>query len=82
MTKLNVVPFPEHYAALDIPEALRVLADEIEAEEHGAAFTLLWVIDGGNGRIDLGLMGKCSDPGGTAHLLAAVAQRKIEAGIG
>jgi hypothetical protein len=79
---LNVVPFPEHYAAIDIPEALRVLADEIESGEHGASHTLLWVIDGGDGRIDLGLMGKCSDPGGTAHLLAAVAQRKIEAGIG
>ena len=82
MTKLNVVPFPEHYAALDIPAALRVLAEQIEAEEHGACHTLLWVIDAGDGRIDLGLMGKCSDPGGTAHLLAAVAQRKIEAGIG
>lgn len=79
---LNVVPFPEQYAALDIPEALRALADEIEAGEHGAAHTLLWVIDAGDGRVDMGLMGKAGEVGYTAHFLAAVAQRKIEAGIG
>lgn len=82
MTTLNVVPFPEHYAALDIPESLRVLADQIESGEHGAALTLLWVIDAGDGQIDLGLMGKAGEAGITAHFLAAVAQRKIEQGIG
>ena len=82
MTKLNVVPFPEHYAALDIPESLRVLAEQIESGEHGACHTLLWVIDAGDGQIDLGLMGKAGEAGITAHFLAAVAQRKIEAGIG
>lgn len=82
MTKLNVVQFPEHFAALDVPESLRVLADEIEAGEHGACHTLLWVIDAGNGQINMGLMGKAAEAGITAHFLAAVAQRKIEAGIG
>lgn len=79
---LKVIKFPEHYAALDIPAALRVLADEIESGEHGATHTLLWVIDAGDSRIDMGLMGKAGERGITAHFLAAVAQRKIEAGIG
>lgn len=78
---LNIVQFPEQYAALDIPASLRILADQIEAGEHGDAYTLLWVIDAGDGRIDLGLMGKAAEAGITAHFLAAVAQRKIEAGI-
>lgn len=30
MTSLKVVPFPEHFAAMNIPEALRTLAIEIE----------------------------------------------------
>ena len=82
MTNLNVVPFPEHCAALDIPESLRVLADQIEAGEHGAAHTLLWVIDAGDGQINLGLMGKAGEAGITAHFLAAVAQKRILSGIG
>lgn len=79
---LNVVPFPEYFSALNIPESLRLLANEIEAGEHGAAHTLLWVIDAGDARISMGLMGKAAEAGITAHFLAAVAQRKIEAGIG
>lgn len=82
MTSLNVVQFPEHFAALDIPASLRVLADEIEAGEHGASHTLLWVIDAGKGQITMGLMGKSAEAGMTAHFLAAVAQRKIEGSIG
>ena len=81
MASLNVVQFPDHYAAINIPESLRVLADKIEAGEHGACHTLLWVVDAGDGKINLGLMGKAAEAGITAHFLAAVAQRKIEAGI-
>lgn len=79
---LNVVKFPEYYAALNIPDSLRVLADEIEDGTHGDAFTLLWVIDCGDGRVDMGLMGKAGEPGTTAYFLAGLAQRKIEGGIG
>lgn len=78
---LKVLQFPEHYAALDIPASLRVLADEIEAGEHGASHTLLWVIDAGDGRINLGLMGRAAEAGVTAYFLAGLAQRKIERGI-
>lgn len=79
---LNVVKFPDHYAALNVPESLRALADEIEAGEHGACNSLLWVIDAGDGEINLGLMGRVPDPSGTALILAAVVPKKILAGIG
>lgn len=79
---LNVVKFPDHYAALDIPDALRALADEIEEGNYGACFNLLWVIDAGDGAIDLGLMGKTTDAAFHAHFLADVAMRKIVGGIG
>lgn len=32
---LQLIQFPEHFAALDIPAALRILADNIEAGEAG-----------------------------------------------
>lgn len=79
---LNVVKFPDHYAALDIPDALRALADEIEEGDHGACFNLLWVIDTGDGGIDLGLMGKTAEAGSHANLLADAAKRKILGSIG
>lgn len=79
---LNVVKFPDHYAALDIPDALRALADEIEEGTHGACFNLLWVIDAGDNRIELGLLGKTKDSGSHANLLADAAKRKILGNIG
>lgn len=82
MTNLKVVSFPEHYAALDIPASLRQLADQIEAGEHGACHNLLWIIDSGNGEIDIGLMGKTGEAAPTAFLLAAAAQKRILNGIG
>jgi len=78
---LKLVDFPFKPAAVDIPTALRKLADEIEAGDYNAALSLLWVIDCGNADIRAGLMGQCSDPGGVAYLLAGVAQRKIEKGM-
>lgn len=82
MTTLNVVKFPEYFAALDIPKALRVLADEIEAGNHGDAHSLLWVIDAGDGGIDIGLLGKVVEPGFAAYFLAGAAQKKIMGEIG
>lgn len=78
---LQLIQFPEHFAALDIPAALRILADNIEAGEHGEAHTLLWIIDAGDGQIDLGLMGKAGEAGLTAHFLAAAAQKRILSGV-
>lgn len=78
---LSVIQFPAQSAALDIPDALRALAEEIEAGNHGAAFNLLWVIDKGDGAINVGLMGKTTDVAFHAHFMAAVAQRKIVGSI-
>lgn len=38
-------------AANDIPEALRLLANEIEKGEFGDAHNLAWVVDCGNSRV-------------------------------
>lgn len=78
---LQLIQFPEHFAALDIPAALRILADNIEAGEHGEAHTLLWIIDAGDGQINLGLMGKAGEAGLTAHFLASAAQKRILNGV-
>lgn len=83
MTTLNVIQFPEHFAAIDIPNALRTLADEIESGQMGgAAHALLWVVDAGDGDIEMGVMGKVSDAGFAAYFLAGAAQQKIMKGIG
>lgn len=81
MTSLKVVPFPEHFAAMNIPEALRTLAIEIEDGRHGECHSLLWVIDMGCGDINLGLLGKVPDLTGTALLLSLAVQKKVMGGI-
>lgn len=78
---LNVVAFPDQVAALDIPAALRNLADQIESGDHGSPNSLLWVVDAGMGEIKLGLLGKVGDISGTAFILAAAAQKRILAGV-
>lgn len=77
----QLVEFPPQYAALSLPNALRQLADEIEAGEYGEAHNLTWVIDCGNSNIEIGILGKCGDPGITAHFLLALGQRKIEMSV-
>ena len=82
MTAINVVEFPPHYAALDIPASLRHLADDIEAGDiGGAAHSLLWVVDAGGGNVELGIMGKVSDAGFAAYFLAGAAQKKLMEGV-
>jgi hypothetical protein len=53
----------------DIPARLRAIADQIEAGDYGEAQKLAWVIDCGNGRIDVGLLGHASAIGPELHLL-------------
>lgn len=79
---LNVVKFPDHFAAMGIPEALRELADNIEKGYYNQAFNLVWAIDCGNGRLEMGLFGASPQPALTAYFLAGLAQRKLESGIG
>lgn len=62
----------------DLPRGLRAIADGIEAGEYGDAHCLAWVIDGGDGEIITGLLGKTSEAGAVAHYMHALAMRKIE----
>ncbi len=64
----------------DVPRALRALADGIERGEYGDAHNVAWVVDCGSTRMACGLMGAAPEPGATAHLLFAIAQRKLEQG--
>lgn len=59
----QLLDFPLNSSMLDIPSALRELAEEIERGEHGEAFNLMWVIDKGNSEMSPGLMGKSPQPG-------------------
>lgn len=63
---------------LDIPEALRNLAKQIENGDLDAAYNLAWVIDCGEGHIEAGIMGKVANVSSDAYLLFALAQRYIE----
>ncbi len=76
-TPLKVVQFPDRDLQ-DVPKTLRILADRIEQGTYDAARNLAWVIDCGNGRVEAGLIGAAAEPGAEAHLLFALAQRKLE----
>jgi hypothetical protein len=74
---LNIVSFPERHIG-DIPRALRDLADSIEAGHYDDAHVIAWVIDCGEGKVEVGLLGQTAEPGAVAHYLFALAQRKLE----
>jgi len=74
---VKVVQFPAS-GVEDVPTSLRNLADSIESGNFGDAHNLAWVIDCGDGRVECGLAGKSPSSGAEAHLLFAIAQRKIE----
>ena len=61
----------------DIPAALRLMADRIEAGEYGDAHNLAWVIDCGDGRTDCGLLGKAPEPGLTGYFLFGRAMNRL-----
>ena len=61
----------------DIPAALRLIADEIEAGEYGDAHNLAWAIDCGHNRVDCGLLGQAPEPGSTAYFLFGRAMKKL-----
>lgn len=73
---LNVVELPAKDVS-DVPRGLRQMADDIEAGKYEDV-QLAWVMGCGNGEVTLGLLGKTASPGAEAHLLFAVAQRKLE----
>jgi hypothetical protein len=73
----KVVPFP-FGDVQDIPKALRTLADQIEAGDHGDAHNLAWVIDRGDKDLALGVLGPCAEIGPTAYLLFGMAMRRMD----
>lgn len=64
----------------DIPEALRRLADEIEAGAFGEVHRLVWVAEVAGGEIGLGLIGPCSEPAPVTYMILGLAKRRIETG--
>lgn len=63
----------------DIPRGLRNLADAIEAGSWGDAHNVVWVVDCGDGKVELGMLGGTAEPGAVSHLLLGIAMRKLEA---
>lgn len=65
---------------VDIPLGLRELANAIEAGDYDDAHNVVWVIDCGNSRVELGLLGRSASRGAESHLLLAIAMRRLESG--
>ncbi len=63
----------------DVTKGMRTLADQIERGEFGDAHNVAWVIDCGDSRIELGMLGAAAEAGITAHFLFALAMRRLEA---
>lgn len=63
----------------DVPFGLRRLADQIEAGDFGDSHNLVWVIDCGDSRLELGLLGASPESGPTAYLLLGKAMRRVDA---
>lgn len=62
----------------DISKALRNLADDVEAGKYGDAHNLAWIIDCGNCRIEVGLIGPCGELAPSLHYLMSLGLRKVE----
>ncbi|MCR4297380.1 MAG: hypothetical protein NUV75_01315 [Gallionella sp.] len=77
--KAQLLAFPDRDLT-DVPRVLRALADAIERGEYGDAHNVACVVDCGDSRVECGLAGAAPEPGATAHLLFAIAQRKLEKG--
>lgn len=75
----KLVQFPDRNI-LDIPRALRTLAEEVEQGKLGDCHNIAYVIDVGNGQVELGLLGQAAERGPLAHLLLGKGMRALEMG--
>ena len=57
---------------------LRNLADAIENGGYGDAHNVAWVIDCGNKRIEIGLLGACPELATSLHYLLSLGVRNVE----
>lgn len=76
MPKFEVVQIP-CTTVQDIPGMLRNLANDIESGEMGEARQLVYVLDTGEGAVDVGLLGTAASMGAEAYLLLACGQKHI-----
>ena len=77
---LKVLEFPSKPTAINIAEALRKLADCVEAGDYDECRNLAWVIDCSDSRVELGYLGQAGEPAAAAHFLFALANRRLELG--
>ncbi len=63
----------------DTVRGLRQMAQDIEDGKYPDDVCLAWVMDCGDGKVQIGMLGHSPSPGPEAHLLFAVAMRKLEA---
>jgi len=61
----------------DVAAGLRRLAERIESGELGDAHNLVWVLDAGDARTEVGLLGRAGEPAAVGYLLLALGQRKL-----
>lgn len=74
---LKVVELPAT-EMLDVPAALRRMADRIEAGEFGDAHNVAYAVDCGDQVLEVGLLGTAPEGGTTAYYLFGRAMRKLE----
>ena len=63
-----------------VVDGLRALADAIEAEGK-TVHNVAYVVDKGDGDVDVGVLGHAPHPAPTAHMLLAVGQAKLIGGV-
>ena len=82
MPKFEVVQIP-CTTMQDIPGMLRNLANDIESGELGNVSQVVYVLDAGEGAVDVGLLGTAAAAavGAEAYLLLAAGQKHILGGI-
>lgn len=77
MPKFEVVQIP-CTTMQDIPGMLRNLANDIESGELGNVSQVVYVLDAGEGAVDVGLLGTAAAAvGAEAYLLLAAGQKHI-----
>ena len=62
---------------LSVSAGLRKLADEIDKGDFDAAHNLIWCMDCGDGRVELGLLGQTAEFVPTAYYLAGLAKHTM-----
>ena len=80
MPKFEVVQIP-CTTVQGIPGMLRNLANDIESGELGNVSQVVYVLDAGEGAVDVGLLGAAAAVGAEAYLLLAAGQKHILGGI-